>query len=186
MKNRPRCFQTLAIVVSLMMVFPLNAEDVSELNDLREDIKDYQWQEQNESLPELPKAENLIPFAVVNRGYDNYSYSIDSASLSIGEYDGVRRYTVVITSRSGVRNLRYEAIRCETGEYKTYAYAVGDGAFRSYTAPKWQNIGREGSGRYRYTLFDEVYCRNYDTDMTLADILRTLRYPPESSTGVFE
>lgn len=179
----------LATVVSLTMVFPVNAGEVSEGDDMTDpadipkDTEVYQWQEQNERLPELPKPENLISFSVSNRSYDNYRYSVDTASLSIGEHDGVIRYTVVITSRSGVRNLRFEAIRCESGEYKTYAYAVDGSNFRAYTAPKWQEISREGSGRYRYTLFDEYYCRNHDTVTTLDDILQTLRYPPDSNTG---
>lgn len=186
MKIKLRNIRVLTAVILLTLVFPVSAEDVSELYDIPEDIKDPQWREQNESLPELPKSENLIPFAVVNRGYDNYRYAIDSASLSIGEYDGVRRYSVVITSQSGVRNLRYEAIRCETGEYKTYAYAVGEGQFKAYSNAKWQRIRRKGSGRYHYTLFDNYFCTHYDTNTTVSDIISALRYPSEESIEVFE
>jgi len=176
----------LAIATSLIMGVSHAVEDLPGIYEPDNTVEGTQWQEQNEKLPKPPKAENLIPISVVNRGYDNYSYSIDSAALSIGEYDDVRRYTVVISSRSGIRNLRYEAIRCETGEYKTYAYAVNDEAFRAYAVPEWQNIGREGSGRYRYTLLEDYFCRNYDTNMTLADILQTLRYPPDSATGAYD
>jgi len=176
----------LVAAASLTTGIAYSVEDAPGIYDIDKSVADPQWLEQNEKLPELPKSGNLIPFAVVNRGYDNYHYSIDSASLSIGEHDGVRRYTVEIASHNGVRNLRYEAIRCETGEFKTYAYAVNDAAFRPFTAPKWQSIGKEGSGRYRYTLLDEYFCINYDTDMTLADILRTLRYPPDSDAGAYD
>ena len=186
MKIRSRCFQTLAVVLSLTMVFSVNAEDLPDIYDAEEGIVDTPWQEQNESLPELPKAQNLLPFTVVNRDYDNYRYAIDSTSLSIGEHDGVRRFLVVITSESGVRNLRYEGIRCETAEYKTYAYAVGESQLRAYSTAKWQRIIREGSGRYRYTLFDNYFCSHYDTNTTVAEILQALRYPIEESIEVFE
>jgi len=186
MKNRPRYLLILAVVSSLAMGAGDAFKDMPGIYDENENAVDYQFQEQHEKLPALPKSENLIPFEVVNRDYDNYQYSIDSASLSIGEHDGIRRYTVVIASRNGIRNLRYEAIRCETGEYKTYAYAIEDAAFRIFTTPQWQNIGKEGSGRYRYTLLDEYFCSNFETEMNLPEILRTLRYPPESDPGAYD
>ncbi len=179
------CSRLMAISVLLMMAVPLRA-DISEMVELPEHIEEHQWQEQNETLPELPKPHNLIPLQVVSRGYDNYRYAIDSASLSIGEHDGVRRFTVVIQSSSGVRNLRHEGIRCETGEYKTYAYAVGDGDFRLQKTAKWRAIEKEGSGRYRYDLFEEYFCVHYETSTNVSEIIRNLRYPPEQSIGVFE
>jgi len=191
MKNRSRCFRVLVATVSLTMVPPLIAEEVPDGDDMTdpsvypENTPAYQWQEQNdnERLPALPKPENLIPFAVSTVGYDNYRYAVDAASLSIGENDGVRRYTVVITSTSGVRNLRYEGIRCESGEYKTYAYALGNGGFRAHSTSRWQNITKVGGDRYRYVLYDEFYCRDLNTITTLADILQTLRYPPDIDPG---
>jgi len=182
----------LVATVSLTMVFPLLAVEVPDGDDMAdpfiypENQKTYQWQEQNEKLPALPKTENLISFTVSDRHYDNYLYSIDAASVSIGEQDSVRRYTVLITSRSGVKNLRYEAIRCESGEYKTYAYATGDTAFRHYAAPEWLNITKEGSDRYRHTLYESFFCRDINTVMTVADILQALRYPPEIDPGDYE
>ncbi len=173
------------------MVAPAIAVEVPEGDSMTdssvypENTPAYEWHEQddNDRLPALPKPENLIPLAVSTVGYDNYRYAIDAESIGIGENDGVIRYTVVITSSSGVRNLRYEAIRCENGQYKTYAYALGNGGFKTHSTPRWQNITKVGGDRYRYVLYDEFYCRDLNTVTTLADILQTLRYPPDINPG---
>ena len=56
-------------------------------------------------------------------------------SLTVGT-DGVVRYTVVVTSPAGARNVNYEGIRCDTYEWRLYASINDD-------HDGWDQHGRE-------------------------------------------
>jgi len=89
--------------------------------------------------------------------HPNYRYFLDTKSLTFGE-DGVVRYTAVIESRSGARNVIYEGIRCRTDEVKLYAYAAGNGAFREPRISEWQPLKREGIKGYQLWLSEQIIC----------------------------
>src|SRR5580692_1571868 len=89
--------------------------------------------------PPLPDYQALLPFEV-SKG-TSLTFAIDPKSLSIGT-DGVVRYTVVITSPAGARNVRYEGIRCGDGQmWKMYAAIDEDGAAWDIdTTTDWEKI----------------------------------------------
>ncbi len=95
------------------------------------------WQEQNSEFPALPKDENLLPFDV-DAAKRRFNYAIDRTSLSVGK-DGVIRFSLVIESKSGVKNSSYEGIRCSTKEYKVYAYGSKK-QFKAVRKPAWRRI----------------------------------------------
>jgi hypothetical protein len=74
-------------------------------------------------LPALPRNENLVEFWVSNSS--SFRFFIDTASVSVDD-NHVVRYTLVARSATGVANVSYEAMRCAEGQYKVYAYQVGD------------------------------------------------------------
>ncbi|MBC7610725.1 MAG: CNP1-like family protein [Polaromonas sp.] len=65
-------------------------------------------------------------------------YGVDPASVTISRGDGLIRYVLVATGTSGARNVMYEAIRCATGEFKTYARHATDGRWNMLANAEWR------------------------------------------------
>ena len=76
------------------------------------------WQEQEVTLPAPPSKARPLAFDV--GAGSELRYTLDTTSIAIGQ-DGVVRYVVSATSPSGVENVLYEGLRCDTGEATTYA-----------------------------------------------------------------
>jgi len=127
------------------------------------------WKEQAVAIPAYPENEDLLPVRVVS---SQFKYFLDSTSISIGS-DDVVRYSVVVVSRSGVRNVFYEGMRCDVREYRTYAYGSGDGPFRKM-ASKWKPITRLGSQRFRSDLYDGYFCKGEAVPDKIENILQEL------------
>ena len=60
----------------------------------------------------------------------NYTLKIylDEKSISLAQ-DEIVRFTLVVETSSGTRNVFYEGLRCDTREYKTYAVGTLDKTF---------------------------------------------------------
>ena len=129
------------------------------------------WEEQGVVIPAYPNKENLLPFNVAS---SQFKYFLDSTSISVG-VDEVTRYSVVAVSKSGVRNVFYEGIRCDGREYKTYAYGVGAGPFRKMDSD-WRPISASGSQRFRSNLVSEYFCRDDFAPEKVRDIVQKLKY----------
>lgn len=112
------------------------------------------WVEQEASLPDFPRAQNLVEFdagaATSNR------YYVDGSTLSVGA-DGVVRYVVVVRTSGGATNVNFEGIRCRAKERKLYAFGRSDETWGKSRIQDWQPI-RPGS--YQATLYREYFCPN--------------------------
>ncbi len=116
------------------------------------------WKEGGTRIPDYPQDKNLLPFQV--DGLDRpYQYFVDGASLSTGD-DQVVRYTVVIESPSGARNVLHEGIHCDKKAYKTYAFGSSDGTFRRTKNSQWKLWYGSGVFGYRSQLAREYLCNN--------------------------
>jgi hypothetical protein len=100
------------------------------------------WSEGGFALPPYPQPGDLVEFPVDNPG-SPFRYALDARHLGVGD-DGVVRYTLVVSSPSGARNVSVEGIRCDQKEFKVYAYGTGRGTLRPVTGAGWQPI-RSGS-----------------------------------------
>ena len=114
------------------------------------------WQEQLESLPSFPHAQDLIPVRA-DEADPGYNYYIDVNSVSLAT-DEVLRYTIIIQSPHGASNIVYEGIRCATKEIKVLAYGTRDGRFARMTDPKWIYVFTQGPLGYRTTLVERYVC----------------------------
>lgn len=135
------------------------------------------WREQHMALPAYPGDDHLIQFDVSR---SPFRYAIDPSSLSIGTKDNVVRYVVVIVSKSGVRNVRYEGIRCDPRSYKTYAYGIGPGPFQINTAATWRPITTAGAERYRDDLAQQYFCDGVYPRKSAELIINRMKNPPSS------
>ena len=81
-------------------------------------FEDRPFKEGQTTLPAPPQDADLIPFSVNDSA--DFRFAVDPKSLSVGD-DRVVRYTVVITSAGGGRNVSFEGLRCDAFERRIYA-----------------------------------------------------------------
>jgi hypothetical protein len=117
---------------------------------------DPEWKEGQTRLPPPPSADDLAPIDAP-RAADGYAFFIDRRSVSRGS-DGVMRYTVVVESRTGARNVFHEGLRCLTDEVRTYAYATRRGPFRRAGNATWRRIATDGPRGYQDYLANVIMC----------------------------
>jgi hypothetical protein len=151
---------------------PTNPKDDSHFKYLLD--RDSEWSENKvDTLPPLPREQGLLSFDVSQN--TPLHFALDPSSLTVGT-DGVIRYTVVITSPSGARNVNYEGIRCETYEWRLYAGLNADhDGWDKTVANDWARIENGNLNAYRATLYQDYFCANKLPTGTAKTILDNMR-----------
>lgn len=101
-------------------------------------------------------------------------YGVDPATLRIGN-DGIVRYVMVATSRTGARNVMYEGIRCSSGEFKTYARYSAEGVWRPVDKPEWRSMFGNMPSRHAVQLARTAACSNSAPTSSVEEIVRRLK-----------
>lgn len=122
-------------------------------------FEDKPFKEGEMALPALPRDEDLIPFKVNDSA--SFRFAVDPKSISVGA-DNVVRYTVVITSDGGGRNVSYEGMRCDAFERRIYAtlpkgapaWVPNMGEDRDL----WQRMQTRSRNSYAATLATDYFC----------------------------
>ena len=128
-----------------------------------------------DTLPPLPRDGDLLPFEVSQNS--PLTFAIDGRSLSIGDHDHVIRYTVVITSPQGARNVRYEGIRCDTYEWRAYAATDEAGtAWDRGAATEWARIENTALNGYHAALYTDYFCASKMPVASAKVITDNIRY----------
>ena len=96
------------------------------------------WKEGDSKLPPFPEEADLVAFRV-DLPSSRFSHFIDGKHLAIGK-DDVVRYTLVLRSKTGTDNVSFEGIRCDSAQYRVYAYG-SRGTFTPLEPSSWQPIG---------------------------------------------
>jgi len=149
----------------------------SDLPDLGGYIEGPKWQEGNTSLPPYPQADHLLKLDI-DRSGQRFNYFIDSKSIETTD-SGVVRYTVVIESNSGSKNVLYEGIRCLTDEYRTYAYGTSSGEFSAARTSTWTEIRDTDVMKHRDGLLKLYLCSDQQISLKPTTILQRIRYPED-------
>lgn len=137
-----------------LMCLPLLAH--AEWGDVDRDFdQDKPWVELAAQLPAYPNAESLLPFKVSSASRNRHF--IDAASISVSG-DRVVRYTVVIEAAGGAKNVSFEGLRCESGEYRLYAYGHPDGTWSKARNAGWEAIKFRSLLSYQKALFEDYFC----------------------------
>jgi CNP1-like family len=123
-------------------------------------------------LPAAPAKENLLPFYVSPQATMNFA--IDAPSVSVTP-DGVVRFTLVITSSEGARNVSHEGIRCKTGERKLYATGGTDGNWSASRNDAWSQIRDVGANRQYAALYKDYFCDFGSVSGNAAAIVKRIR-----------
>jgi len=140
------------------------------------------WKEAATNLPPWPNDGDLIEFSV--DGSPRFRYYIDGRHISVGT-DGAVRYTLVVVSRSGARNLSFEGLRCTpNGAFKIYAYG-NQGRFER-TEGDWIRIRERRHDKLHRDLHREILCRPLEFEpRSRRDMLHAMRArtPDAANTG---
>lgn len=147
-----------------------------------EDNKD-KFVEQDIPFPAYPDDANLLAFPIDARG-TNYQYKMDLKSLRV-DADGVTRYTMVIESPSGARNVIYEGIRCITNEYKTYAYGTASSEFQKNSTARWKRANDRGGINYQADLAENFLCDPEGSNIRADIVKERLRYGGGNPSAIF-
>ncbi|CAK0773023.1 hypothetical protein CCP3SC1AL1_640006 [Gammaproteobacteria bacterium] len=131
------------------------------------------WKEGETLIPPFPKEENLIEVPMDPK---SYRCLLDLESLSLGA-DQVTKYTAVIVSKSGARSIFYEGLRCDNGEYKTFAYGSNN-TFQRVRDPTWKRAAdAAGSvGQFRLVLRGTL-CDDMRRPLSPQEMQDRLRHP---------
>lgn len=103
-------------------------------------------------LPSYPVAARLIEFDQSQAR--DFHYLIDPQTLSVDK-EGVVRYVLVARSSSGVENVTYEGLRCDTAEHRFYAFGRPDGTW-SRSRSGWRSL-QQGQPLQR-VLYADYFC----------------------------
>ncbi|MET3447315.1 CNP1-like family protein [Ralstonia sp. 1138] len=145
---------------------------------LMDPFNDKPFKEDAVTFPAPPVDRDAVPFDVGSRDDSPLRFAIDPKSVSIGK-DNVVRYTVLITSKTGARNVNYEGLRCDTAERRIYATLRNDSnqwvgnravdmnetanaesaSMNAYKpATDWQRVGNGGPTDYASALMRSYFC----------------------------
>ena len=154
----PRFFLPVAVLASLAVapVALAYKDAVSAGYEFKfDESKVEKWKELEVPLPAFPDDRNLIPV----RMPANYTLKIylDEKSISLAQ-DEIVRFTLVVETSSGTRNVFYEGLRCDTREYKTYAVGTLDKTFEPIKKPKWERVPYYEMNAFRYQLMRFYVC----------------------------
>lgn len=113
------------------------------------------WKEGEVTLPPFPKEARLKPFFV--SGGTNNRFSVDLDSISVHP-EGVVRYSLVVETAGGARNVSYEGMRCRTRERRAYAFGRVDGTWANARSDAWTKITEKDTNRHHAALFLGYFC----------------------------
>lgn len=140
---------------------------------------DPDWKESEAPPPPAFDMGKLLTFEVTFNSA--LTYGVDPASISISTADSIVRYVMVATSASGARNVMYEAIRCATGEFKTYARYTPDGKWVPVANPEWRSMFANTPSRHALRFARVAACDSAAPTTTVREMVFRLKNP--NSTG---
>ncbi len=104
-------------------------------------------------------------------------YGVDPASIRISGSDNLIRFVLVATSASGAKNVMYEAIRCSTGEFKTYARYTSDGRWSPVGDAGWRSMFVSSPSRHALYFAKAGACDNAATPSSVSAVVFRLKNP---------
>ena len=131
-----------------------------------------EWKENETALPPFPEDADLIDFYVSATAQNRFF--VDLTHLSVGS-DGIVRYTLVVISPSGARNVTYEGMRCKTAERRIYASGRADKSWSQTRVERWFPIREAAANRHHAALYSEFFCPGGVLNYRVEDIRRALK-----------
>jgi len=185
-------FFTLLWLLLLAASLPVVAADTTPLGSILGDEDDEYnydnsgdkpWQEAvSKQIPPLPADDQLlqVPIDVLRQGLKLF---LDKRSLTLDEKDRTLRFWAVIRSPAGAYNATFEGLRCDTREFKIYAYGRqhANPGVRMVPKPTWRDIGVLPGDHFRRELAEDYLCEG-PTPRIPDDIIQVISYPDTTDT----
>ncbi len=175
------------ILLGLLLAAPVQAVKLPDQDPHRME-REYEeaapWKEGAYTIPPVPTDADLVTLDIAEPG-SAFTVAVDVNHLSVGE-DGVVRYSVALTSDSGVRNLFFEGTRCSIRAYITYAYSSDGKAFQEMTRPEWRSPPSRGNGAFRNLLRENFFCSEMQQPLSVEEMRERIRNPPRASSNRME
>lgn len=170
-----RALVSASLALGVVPVFASGPADYELLMQKKSEgavFDDRPWVELEAALPKAPLKENLVEIDAGPTSTNHYL--VDESSVAYGG-DGVIRYTMLVVSPSGVRNVSYEGMRCETGEHRMYAFGRTDGSWSQARRNAWVKIDA-ARNRHQAVLFRDYFCAAGGAVGDTESAKRVLRY----------
>lgn len=133
---------------------------------------DPDWKEQDSPPPPSFEINRLVPFDVsVNSAM---KWGFDPETMKIGK-DGVVRYVVVAQSPSGVVNAMYEAVRCTTAEWKSYARFNKGSGWTVAADPQWTPLSVNQVSLHALRLAKQGMCTGAAPASSVREVIRSVK-----------
>ncbi len=136
---------------------------------------DAEWKESEVPPPPAFDVKKLLTFEVPRIA--SLVYGVDPASVSISKSDSLVRYVMVATSPTGVSNVMYEALRCSTGEFKTYARYSADGKWSQVVNPEWRSVFASMPSKHPLWFAKAGACDAAAPVGSISELVTKLKYP---------
>ncbi len=133
------------------------------------------WQESAITLPPYPDDRDLLPVAM--NSTDTLKIFIDGKSITRAA-DRVARFALVVESPSGARSVFYDGYRCETRQYKTYAFGTAQHTWSPAANPQWQTIPRSEINAFRDVIYRRYVCDSQKPARSPEDLRHLLQDRP--------
>lgn len=105
-------------------------------------------------LPAYPKEQDLFLIEETRAGM---RYSVDTASIAIGE-DRIVRYTAVVSTPGGAVNVTHEGLDCISIRKRVYAVGQKGGTWSRARESGWSPIQNGRQDHHRFLLYDQYFC----------------------------
>jgi hypothetical protein len=145
----------LTLLFCLGAIGPADAVRRRDQEPLQGAPEDEPFREAEIAPPPYPTEADLIEFTITGRTRNRFY--VDGPSLSVGP-DKVVRFVLVVRTPSKANNVSFSAVRCETREWKDYAFARADKTWTRDERAQWRAILSRGLNNHQHTLFDEFFC----------------------------
>ena len=169
---------TALTLLALGMIGPADAVRRRDQDPIHGAHEELPFREVEVAPPPYPVHAGLIEFTPTGRTRNRFY--VDGPSLSIGP-DEVIRFVLVVRSPSKASNVTFSAVRCDTKEWKDYAYARTDKSWVVDEQAQWRPIKAQSFNNHQYTLFNEFFCyggiKSGGPLGTAEAIVRNLKYP---------
>lgn len=124
-----------------------------------DDSEDVPWIETETAVPEPPETGRMFSLRLDTLPPD-FDLLVDRDGITIGEEDRIVRLWLQVVSRQGSATSSYEGYRCNTAEYKVFAYAnpARHEPMRVVKRARWRSVDGPAGPTYRGELLRDYLC----------------------------
>ncbi len=132
---------------------------------------DPDWKESDTPPPPAFDFKRLVPFDGSVQSSLKWGFDPDTMKIT---GDGIVRYVVVAQSPGGATNAMYEAVRCATAQWKTYARFHKDSGWNQVSDPQWVPLRNQPS-LHALRLAQQGMCKGGAPAQTVRDVVQSVK-----------